>query len=112
MGISDRDYVNSSRGMGGPPGGGQGRLFARSPDWSVTTWLIVINVAIYLLSFMVPFVMSSGYLTLNKVASLEVWRLITFQFLHADFMHVLFNMFAIYMFGAYAERFWRSRPDA
>ena len=81
MGIYDRDYVSSSRGIGSPPGGSQ-RVFARSPGWSVTTWLIVINVAMYVLMLMSPFVQNACALTLNTAyGRLEVWRLITFQFL-------------------------------
>lgn len=35
---------------------------------------------------------------------LEVWRLVTFQFLHADFMHIAFNMFGLWIFGGIVER--------
>jgi membrane associated rhomboid family serine protease len=109
MGIYDRDYVNSSRGMGGPPSGGQGRLFARSPDWSVTTWLIVINVAVYILSFILqPFVMNAGFLSLHHAFErLEVWRLISFQFLHdqSGIMHIGFNMLGLWIFGPMVEQY-------
>jgi len=36
---------------------------------------------------------------------LEVWRLVTFQFLHANFMHLFFNMFGLYIFGAMVEQY-------
>ena len=32
------------------------------------------------------------------------WTLITSVFLHADFNHLLFNMFALFFFGSYLER--------
>jgi membrane associated rhomboid family serine protease len=32
------------------------------------------------------------------------WTLITSIFLHADFNHLLFNMFALFFFGSYLER--------
>ncbi len=35
----------------------------------------------------------------------EFWRLIGFQFLHAGFMHLLFNMIGLYFFGPMVERY-------
>ena len=37
--------------------------------------------------------------------SLEVWRLVTFQFLHANFTHVFFNMFGLFIFGGMVEQY-------
>lgn len=36
-------------------------------------------------------------------------QVITYMFMHADFSHLFFNMFAVYMFGSVVERFWGSR---
>jgi membrane associated rhomboid family serine protease len=36
----------------------------------------------------------------------EVWRLVTYLFLHGGFFHVIFNLFALWMFGADLERLW------
>lgn len=33
-----------------------------------------------------------------------VWQIVTHMFMHANFMHILFNMFALYMFGSLLER--------
>ena len=109
MGIYDRDYINQQRGMGSPnrPTGG-GNLFARSPGWSVNTWLIVINVVVYVLMKMFPIVMQSGQLTVyDGFQRLEVWRLITFQFLHSPstIMHIGFNMLGLWIFGPMVERY-------
>jgi membrane associated rhomboid family serine protease len=35
-------------------------------------------------------------------------RLFTAGFIHADFLHLFFNMFVLYMFGRYAEQFFIS----
>jgi membrane associated rhomboid family serine protease len=40
----------------------------------------------------------------------QVWRFLTFQFLHVSFVHLFFNMYALFLFGPYVERYWRSRP--
>ena len=110
MGIYDRDYVNNQRGMGSPnmPGSG-GRMFARAPGWSVTTWLIVVNVAVYVLMmlFLAP-VFNAGKLTVyDGIQRLEVWRLITFQFLHSpsSITHIAFNMLGLWIFGPMVENY-------
>ncbi len=37
------------------------------------------------------------------------WQLITHMFLHGDFMHILGNMFALWMFGSILENLWGSK---
>ena len=39
----------------------------------------------------------------------QVWQLITYQFMHGGFMHILFNMFALWMFGIEIENMWGSK---
>jgi membrane associated rhomboid family serine protease len=39
----------------------------------------------------------------------EVWRLVTYMFLHAGIFHILFNMLALWMFGTELERVWGTR---
>lgn len=34
----------------------------------------------------------------------EIWRMVTYQFLHANFGHILFNMWALFFFGPAVER--------
>lgn len=36
----------------------------------------------------------------------QIWRLATYMFLHGDFMHILFNMFFLWMFGRELEYEW------
>lgn len=40
--------------------------------------------------------------------SYEGWRMVTSLFLHIGFLHLLFNMFALYYFGQVAERMYGS----
>ena len=35
-----------------------------------------------------------------------VWQLVTYAFLHAGLWHILFNMLALWMFGAQLEQDW------
>ncbi len=38
-----------------------------------------------------------------------VWELVTYLFLHGGFFHIIFNMFALWMFGSDLESHWGSR---
>lgn len=40
------------------------------------------------------------------------WQVLTYGFMHGGTMHLLLNMFALFMFGSELERFWGSRPFA
>ncbi len=40
------------------------------------------------------------------------WQLVTYGFLHGSFGHILFNMFALWMFGIQIENTWGSRRFA
>ena len=72
--------------------------------------LIITNAAIFLLAGLLPIQ------TQNSVASYFglvpkyiltrgwIWQLVTYMFLHHGFMHILFNMFALWMFGSTLER--------
>lgn len=38
-----------------------------------------------------------------------LWQVFTYLFLHGSFFHILFNMFALWMFGSDLERMWGTR---
>ena len=40
------------------------------------------------------------------------WQVFTYGFLHGDFGHLFFNMFAVWMFGTQLERTWGSNKFA
>ncbi len=46
----------------------------------------------------------SLYFPENKYFSL--WQFVTHMFMHANLTHLLFNMFALWMFGTHLERLW------
>jgi membrane associated rhomboid family serine protease len=37
------------------------------------------------------------------------YQLITYMFMHGNFMHIFFNMFALWMFGSAMENFWGTK---
>ncbi len=39
----------------------------------------------------------------------EVWRLVTYMFLHGGFFHIAFNMLVLWMFGSQLEMVWGPR---
>src|SRR5256885_4403977 len=81
----------------------------------VTQALIVVNVAVFLLQTAtdLPLIdwfalwpVSTG---LEASSGFEPWQLISYSFLHGGVAHILFNMFALYMFGGEIERLFGSR---
>ncbi len=188
MGIADRDYTRST-----PPLGARvASRRSRNPfvnRWRVTTWLIVINIAVFILSnlvFTTPVFTSFGrevfvgatnadiaasfafptpptqlpdrpgvfarpffvaerdaagtplidprtgnpalrivgrelfirqpvlhswghFSTAEGFFGLQVWRFVTFQFLHAGLMHLGFNILGLYFVGYLVEDYLRSR---
>ena len=48
---------------------------------------------------LVPFLVTHG----------AIWQLVTYSFVHAGLFHLLFNMLALWMFGAQFESDWGAR---
>ncbi len=72
--------------------------------------LIWTNVAMFLVTFVVPGVVP--YLGLMPAAVLErlfVWQPVTYMFLHGGVMHILINMLMLWMFGTDLEHRWGTR---
>ena len=51
----------------------------------------------------------SGVDAAGKPFNFQVWQLITYQFMHGGFYHILFNMFALWMFGSSIEDVFGSK---
>lgn len=175
MGIHDRDYARTGGGVGGGYGGGGMGGFRMGGGWnnkSANTWLIIINVAVFVIGALLlgnktvdvptqrwatvvdgvsqddlrdalvdrsqlrqyrdasgrwyegwalldpqskqligyrevirrPVLDALGHFSTGKgFIELEVWRLVTFQFLHAGMGHLLMNMLGLYFFGPVVE---------
>ena len=78
--------------------------------------LLILNVLMFLLAY--AFGKDAyGGLALNKTLGLYIfespnfkpYQLITHMFMHGNFMHIFFNMFALVMFGSPLERVWGSQ---
>lgn len=50
-----------------------------------------------------PLMKAMHFSTKRVVGGAELWRLVSFQFLHADLYHLMFNMLALYFFGVLIE---------
>ncbi len=77
---------------------------------TMTKNLLVIN----LLAFVATWVFGRSGVDLNSLLGLHffmasdfrVYQFLTYMFLHGGFTHILFNMFALWMFGSVIERVW------
>ncbi len=95
---------------------------------SVTQSLIIINVVVFGLGLVVrqpslmglpipgvanteSFAMVLGsYSWFTCFIQGELWRLISYQFVHANLQHILFNMVGLYYFGPLVERAMGEKP--
>jgi membrane associated rhomboid family serine protease len=77
---------------------------------TITKNLLIINI----LAFLAYYVLKMRGLDLNNLLGLhfflatdfQVWQLFTYMFMHANFEHIFFNMFGLWMFGCVIERVW------
>ena len=109
----ERDYYSDRGGGFGSPFGGEGR------GLSVTAWLLIANCVIFVLdSIMAGGARTGGTAWLSVLGNfnvaegiygLQIWRFVTYQFLHAGIFHILINMLILYFFGPLMEGWWGSR---
>ena len=71
--------------------------------------LIIINVAIFAISNLLRSLEAFCGLHFLLSSDFYVFQFATYMFFHADFSHLLFNMFPLFMFGTVIERFWGSQ---
>jgi membrane associated rhomboid family serine protease len=110
MGIYDRDYYRRE----GPS------LFGSFAErGTVCKWLIGVNAAVFILQMFTRGQGGSPYgpltdaldLQVDKVLHGQVWRLVSYAFLHDpnSVMHILFNMLFLWWFGADLEDLYRPK---
>ena len=81
--------------------------------------LLISNVALFLLATFFGLFELNGFplaYYINYIFALypinngfAFWQLLTYMFMHGGFMHLLMNMFALWMFGMELENTWGSR---
>jgi membrane associated rhomboid family serine protease len=71
----------------------------------VTKALMLICTAVFCIDLLTPIEL---WLALFPIGSGHFWpwQLVTYAFLHADPLHLFFNMLGLWMFGAELERLW------
>jgi len=114
MGLYDRDYTQADSRSG----------FNYSPQmrilWPkitpVVKWLLIINIGVFLVSITSRtlgdfFIQWGSVWPVSIGMSLQIWRLITYQFLHdtTGFGHIFVNMLGLFFFGPMLERTWGSK---
>ena len=112
MGFYDRQYSQE------PPqssfGFGLQNLFPSVTP--VVRWLLILNILVFLPS-LIPSVKNliEEYLAVFPISGwymIQLWRPITYQFLHDGFFHIFFNMLVLFFFGPMLEQVWGSRRFA
>lgn len=81
------------------------RVRVRSGATPVVTYtLIAVNVAVFLLELFIPESQSRLSLWPPAVAGGDYYRLVTSAFVHYGIVHILFNMYALYVLGPPLEQ--------
>lgn len=105
MGIYDREYYRKE---------GPSYLDMLVPSGAVCKWLIVVNLIVFLVQMVSQntgshWIVETFALHTPAVLQGEIWRLLTYAFLHGGFLHILFNMLFLWWFGSELEEMYGSK---
>ncbi|HEY3131590.1 MAG TPA: rhomboid family intramembrane serine protease [Acidobacteriota bacterium] len=79
------------------------------PVTPIIKYLVIANVVAYLMEQLAPdMVLIFGLSPALVTQKFFLWQLATYLFLHGGLMHLLLNMFGLWMFGSELERYWGS----
>lgn len=82
-------------------------------DSNIVKHIIIANLIFFVLfcADFSPFSKLSPVLALWYVDSpfFKPWQLVTHFFMHGSFMHIFFNMYALYLFGSILEKVWGAK---
>ncbi len=75
--------------------------------------LLIINALFFLADVVLGFkgIDLSNWLGLHyfQASNFAFWQPVTYMFMHGNFGHLFFNMFALWMFGAAVENYWGTK---
>ena len=93
-----------------PPPSAMSASFGPGPMTPAVKWLLISNIAVFLVtSFWPDPIRVLGLRPAEVWDGLQVWQVVTYMFLHANLLHVGFNMLSLWMFGVELERLWGTR---
>lgn len=109
MGLYDRDYTQDHFK----------HRFRNAPQMRMTfpqmtpavKWLLIINIAVYFIQILGAdrlFTVVFSVYPESWQFSIQIWRLVTYQFLHGSMWHLLGNMIGLFFLGPTLERHWGS----
>lgn len=71
--------------------------------WNVVTWLLVVNVAVFVVQTFLLYNPQAATnplaLSLEAVSKWQLWTFVTYQFSHFSLLHLLGNMIGLYFLG-------------
>lgn len=112
MGFENRDYNRDTSDHD---------MFRRMGSWSANAWLIGICIAVFFIDGFTARLMGrqffqgglvsdwGAFTASDTLLGLQLWRLITFQFLHGGLLHIIFNMFILFFLGRMLESYLGSK---
>jgi len=112
MGLYDRDYAQADSRR---QYFGSSQIRFNLPRITpVVKWLLIINTAIFLLGELIP---QLGTVLISWFSidprswftAIQPWRLVSYQFLHANLLHIVLNMIGLFFFGPTLEKHWGGR---
>ncbi|MFW6133828.1 MAG: rhomboid family intramembrane serine protease [Planctomycetota bacterium] len=117
MGLHDRPYMQDEPAYrGGMPRGEGGLTFGLPRPGRAVKTLLILNGVVFLLQIFAdqptprrPVGAMSAWLGLTARDAWQLWRFVTFQFLHGGLWHILLNMLGLYFLGTPMEQRYGSR---
>lgn len=98
MGVAEREYSK-----------GGGMMAQLTP---VVKGLLILNLGIFFADMLLfDFAIKNRFAFTIQTALLEfsLWEFLTFQFIHDNVAHVLFNCIGLFFFGPWMERWWGAK---
>lgn len=110
MSFQDRQYYDNNRGGFYSGGGGGGQMHFGFPSITpMVKILLLTNIAVFIVQLMTHGLINDYFAVQGGAFyAIQIWRFLTFQFLHGGFNHILFNMLGLYILGSVLERSWGS----